>query len=113
MPGKITSTLLALLALAVTLFAQGKGKAAILQPQMTVEKGTYEEPFGKMGEKPAAAWSATTFGAEVDGWPDAGTVRTVVGESIDFVYYLEVGKHGESIAIAQPSASALDNRSVC
>ena len=95
---KITSTLLsvlALLALAVTLFAQGKGKSAILQPQMTLEKGTYKEPFGKMGDKPAAAWSATTLGASVDGKPNAGAVRTVVGEIIDFSCYLEVGKHGE------------------
>jgi hypothetical protein len=95
---KLTSTVLsvvALLALAVTLFAQGNGKGGILQPQMTVEKGTYKAPFGKMGEKPAAAWSATTLGASVDGKPNAGAVRTVTGEIIDFSCYLEVGKHGE------------------
>jgi hypothetical protein len=95
---KLTSTflsVLALLALAATLFAQGKGKGSILQPQMTVEKGAYKAPFGKMGEKPAAAWSATTFGASVDGKPNVGTTKTVVGEIIDFSCYLEIGKHGE------------------
>jgi hypothetical protein len=95
---KLTSTFLsvmALLALAVTLFAQGKGKGGILQPQMTVEKGTYKQPFGKLGEKPAAPWSATTIGASVDGKPNPGTVTTLTGEIIDFSCYLEVGKHGE------------------
>lgn len=95
---KLTSNVLsvvALLALAVTLFAQGKGKGGILQPQMTVEKGTYKAPFGKLGEKPAAAWSATTLGASVDGKPNAGATRTVTGEIIDFSCYLQVGKHGE------------------
>lgn len=92
---RLTSTflsVLALLALAVTLFAQGKG---ILQPQMTVEKGTYKEPMGALGTKPAAAWSATTLGASVDGKPNAGSVKTVVGEIVDFSCYLQVGKHGE------------------
>jgi len=96
----------------VTLFAQGKGKSAILQPQMTVEKGTYKEPFGKVGEKPASAWSATTLGASVDGKPNAGTVRTVVGEIIEFSCYLQVGKHGEKHR-APPSASVQDSRSAC
>jgi hypothetical protein len=62
---------------------------------MTVEKGTYKAPMGKLGEKPAAAWSATTLGASVDGKPNAGAIETVVGEIIDFSCYLEVGKHGE------------------
>lgn len=75
--------------------AQNKGKGGILQPQMTVEKGTYKQPFGKLGEKPAQAWSATTIGASVDSKPNAGTARTLTGEIIDFSCYLEVGKHGE------------------
>jgi hypothetical protein len=81
------------LALAATVFAQGKG--GILQPQMTVEKGSYKQPMGKLGDKPPAAWTATTIEASVDGKPNAGAVKTVVGEIIDFSCYLEVGKHGE------------------
>jgi hypothetical protein len=95
---RLTSTLLsvlALLALAATLFAQNKEKSGILQPQMTVEKGTYKDPMGKLGTTPAALWSATTLGASVDGKPNAGAVRTVVGEIVDFSCYLQVGKHGE------------------
>lgn len=95
---KFTSTFLsalAMLALAATLFAQGKGKSGILQPQMTPSKGTYKEPHGKLGEKPAAPWSATTFGASVDGKPNPGTIRTVTGEIIDFSCYLQIGKHGD------------------
>ena len=95
---RLTSTflsLMALLALAATLFGQGKAKSGILQPQMTVEKGTYKEPMGKLGTAPAAPWSATTIGASVDGKPNAGSVKTVVGEIVDFSCYLEVGKHGE------------------
>lgn len=88
-------SVLALLALAATLFAQGKGKDGILQPQMTVEKGTYKDPLGKLGSKPDAPWSATTIGASVDGKPILGTVKTVVGEIVDFSCYLQVGKHGE------------------
>ena len=42
----------------------GKG---ILQPQMTVETGSYDKPAGKLGQKPAAPWSSTTVGASVDG----------------------------------------------
>ncbi len=95
---KFTSAILsavALLGLAVTMLAQSK--SGILQPQMTVEKGkgTYKEPLGKLGEKPAQPWSATTIGASVDGKPNAGTIKTVTGEIIDFSCYLEVGKHGE------------------
>jgi hypothetical protein len=88
-------SVLALLALAATLLAQSKTKSGILQPQMTVEKGTYKEPMGKLGTAPAAPWSATTLGASVDGKPNTGSVKTVVGEIIDFSCYLEVGKHGE------------------
>jgi hypothetical protein len=88
-------------ALVVSLPAQDKGKAGaksgILQPQMTVaaDGGTYEKPVAALGDKTDQPWSATTVGASVDGKPNAGTVRTVVGEIVDFSCYLEVGKHGE------------------
>lgn len=75
------------------MFAQSK--SGILQPQMTVKMGTYKQPAGKLGQRPSSAWSATTLGASVDGKPNPGTVRTVVGEIVDFSCYLEVGKHGE------------------
>jgi len=86
---------LAVLLLAATMGAQSK--SGILQPQMTVgkDKGTYKAPMAKLGEKSNNLWSATTLGASVDGKPNAGTSRTVVGEIIDFSCYLEVGKHGE------------------
>lgn len=70
---------MALLPLAATLLAKGKGKGGILQPQMTVERGTYKAPFGRMGEKPAAAWTATTLGASVDDKPNAGQIMEVSG----------------------------------
>jgi hypothetical protein len=81
--------------------AQDKGKAGaksgILQPQMAVgpDGGTYSAPMGKIGDKSDQAWSATTIGASVDGKPNAGAVKTIVGEIVDFSCYLEVGKHGE------------------
>ena len=77
--------------------AQQKGakKGNILQPQMTVEGGSYEKPMGKLGTKPAALWSATTVGASVDGKPNPGKEATVVGEIVDFSCYLQIGKHGE------------------
>ena len=87
-----------MLALALTMFAQTKaGKSKILQPQMTpaADGGTYKQPMGKLGEKESAPWSATTLGASVDGKPNPGTVKTVVGEIVDFSCYLEVGKHGD------------------
>ena len=61
---KLTTTLLsllAMLALALTMFAQSKaGKSKILQPQMTpaADGGTYKQPMGKLGEKSAEPWSA-------------------------------------------------------
>ena len=84
----------AVLALALTMSAQDKGKSAdkgkaapavspkILQPQMTVTEGTYAAPHGKLGEKPAQPWSATTVGAAVDGKPPsegAGRGRLGIG----------------------------------
>jgi hypothetical protein len=89
---------------AVSLPAQDKAKAApkaskskILQPQMTPapDGGTYSAPMGKLGEKADAPWSSTTIGASVDGKPNPGMPKTVVGEIVDFSCYLEVGKHGD------------------
>ena len=73
------------------------GASGILQPQMTVaaDAGTYEKPMGKMGEKPASAWTSTTVAAGVDGKPLAGKPTTVTGEIIDISCYLQLGKHGE------------------
>lgn len=73
----------------------GSAKSKILQPQMTVEGGSYSSPMGKLGEKGDQPWTSTTVGASVDGKPNAGTPKTVVGEIVDFSCYLEVGKHGE------------------
>ncbi len=94
---KKTLAVVAISALALTggLMAQAKKKTPILQPQMTVEKGTYKAPMGKMGEKTSEAWSGTTMGASVDGKPQPGKVATLVGEIVDFSCYLQVGKHGE------------------
>ncbi|MFN0168713.1 MAG: hypothetical protein ACKV22_19995 [Bryobacteraceae bacterium] len=82
------------LALASFVYGQAK-KAAILQPQMKVETGSYAAPAGKLGEKPAQAWSATTVGAAVDGKANPAKVATLVGEIVDFSCYLQIGKHGE------------------
>ena len=49
-------------------YAQSK-KGGILQPQMTVETGSYEKPAGTLGTKPAAPWSNTTVAAAVDAKP--------------------------------------------
>ena len=80
--------------------AQGAAKSSrgtrILQPQMTVETGSYEKPAGKLGSDPQAVWTATTVGAAVDGKPNPGAKEaTLVGEIIDFSCYLQIGKHGE------------------
>ena len=83
----------ALLLSVVTVYAADeKGP---LYPQFTPEKGTYDKPFGKLGEKPAQPWSVTTVAAAVDGKPLPAKVVTVVGEVVDFSCYLQVGKHGE------------------
>ena len=84
-------------AIAMALMAQaprGKGPG-ILQPAFTVEKGTYKQPMGKIGEKPSSPWSATTVGASVDGKPNPAKIATINGEILDFSCYLQVGKHGE------------------
>lgn len=84
-----------LLAVAFGVTAQTK-KAPILQPQMTVETGSYEKPAGKLGQKPAAPWSNTTVAAAVDAKPNPGAKEaTLVGEIVDFSCYLQIGKHGE------------------
>jgi hypothetical protein len=82
-----------ILTVALGLYAQ---KSGILQPQMTVETGSYEKPHGKLGSKPPAVWTATTVGAAVDGKPNPGAKEaTMVGEIVDFSCYLQIGKHGE------------------
>lgn len=97
----IIITTLGVIALGVNGFAQGEKKAgsakkgAILQPQMKVETGSYDAPAGKLGEKTAQPWSATTIGAAVDGKANPGAVKTLTGEIVDFSCYLQVGKHGE------------------
>src|ERR1022692_3666450 len=79
----------------VAAMAAGEQGYPILQPQMTVEIGSFKAPAGKLGEVPAQPWSATTIGAAIDGKANTGTVTTVRGEIVDFSCYLEVGKHGE------------------
>ena len=73
----------------------GAAKAKILHPEMAVEGGSDTAPMGKLGDKGDQPWSSTTMGASVDGKPNTGTTRTLVGEIVDFSCYLEVGKHGE------------------
>ena len=77
----------------VAAFAAEQGKG-LLFPNMTPEKGTFEKPFGKMGDKIAQPWSVTTVAAAVDGKPLPGKVVTLVGEIVDYSCYLQVGKHG-------------------
>ena len=96
------------LALASLVYGQAKKVIPILQPQMTVETGSYAAPHGKMGEKPAQPWSATTVGAAVDGKANPAKVATLVGEIIDFSCYLQIGKHGEK----HRSCSELDSVSL-
>lgn len=88
--------------LGTILVAQTPKKAApasaILQPQMTVEGGSYDKPMGKIGDavKAGEEWSTTTLGASVDGKPNPGAKAvTVVGEVLDFSCYMQIGKHGE------------------
>lgn len=85
-----------ILALSSAVFsvAQTK-KGGILQPQMTVETGSYDKPAGKIGQKTAAPWTNTTVAASVDGKPNPAKEATLVGEIVDFSCYLQIGKHGE------------------
>jgi hypothetical protein len=72
-----------------------KKGSGVLQPQMTPNKGTYEQPSGKLGQAPSSPWSASTVGAAVDGKPLPASISTMVGEIIDYSCYLQIGKHGE------------------
>ncbi len=66
----------------------------VLYPQFTPEKGTWDKPEGKLGQKPDNPWSVTTVAAAVDGKPVSGKVTTITGEIIDLSCYMQVGKHG-------------------
>lgn len=66
----------------------------VLHPQMTPEKGTWDKPEGKIGQKPDNPWSVTTVAAAVDGKALPGKVTTLTGEIIDLSCYLQIGKHG-------------------
>ena len=82
---------------AVFAIAAGVGFAVtrdVLHPQMTPEKGTFDKPEGKVGQKTDQPWSVTTVAASVDGKPLPGKLVTVVGEIVDMSCYLQVGKHG-------------------
>jgi hypothetical protein len=68
--------------------------ADLLNPQFKPEKGTYEQPAGKLAMPPDNPWSVTTVAAAVDGKPLPGRVTTLVGEIVDYSCYLQVGKHG-------------------
>src|SRR5260370_1039338 len=82
------------LGLAGCLVVAGASAKDILFPNMTPEKGTFDEPFGKLGEKHKKPWSATTIAAAVDGKPLPGKIVTLVGEIIDISCYTSLGKHG-------------------
>ena len=87
----------ALAGVALFAIAAGVGFAVardVLHPQMTPEKGTFDQPEGKVGQKTDNPWSVTTVAAAVDGKPLPGKVVTVVGEIVDMSCYLQVGKHG-------------------
>lgn len=94
----ILSSLLVVGTAGILLFAdeaKKSGGSGILHPEMKVEGGSYDKPMGKLGEKPAQPWSATSMAAGVDGKPQPGHVVTRVGEIVDFSCYLQLGKHGE------------------
>jgi hypothetical protein len=93
----MTRTLKVIAGLALFAVAAGVGFAVardVLHPQFTPEKGTWDKPEGKLGQKPDNPWSVTTVAAAVDGKPLPGKVVTVVGEIVDMSCYLQVGKHG-------------------
>ena len=72
----------------------GASAKDILFPNMTPEKGSWDAPAGKMGEKGKQPWTQTTVAAGVEGKPLPGKVVTLVGEIIDMSCYLQLGKHG-------------------
>ena len=82
------------LGLAGCLVVAGASAKDILFPKMMPEKGTYDEPFGKLGEKHKTPWSQTTIAAAVDQKPLPGKVVSLVGEIIDLSCYTSLGKHG-------------------
>jgi len=87
------------IALAMGLFVAAMGLSLaiahdVLNPQFTAEKGTFDKPEGKIGEKTDGPWSVTTMAASVNGKPIPGKVTTLVGEIVDYSCYLQVGKHG-------------------
>ena len=84
---------IALAVLACVVIAGASAKE-ILFPAMTPDKGTFEEPHGKLGAKTDAPWSTTTVAAGVGGKPLPGKVVTVVGEIVDYSCYTQLGKHG-------------------
>jgi hypothetical protein len=88
-----TKTIVAI-ALLGCLVIVGVSGADILNPKMTPEKGAFDAPFGKLGDKGTAPWSQTTVAAGVDGKPLRGEVKTIVGEIVDYSCYLQLGKHG-------------------
>jgi hypothetical protein len=64
----------------------------VLQPAMSPD---FTKPMGKLGDKPAEPFSATTIAASVDGKTNPATIKTVTGEIVDFSCYLQIGKHGD------------------
>src|SRR4051812_14148794 len=72
----------------------GWAAADILFPNMTPDKGTWDQPAGKFGEKSTTPWSQTTVAAGVDQKPLPGKSVTLVGEIIDLACYTSLGKHG-------------------
>ena len=64
------------------LVVAGASANDILFPKMTPDKGTFDAPFGKLGDKVTAPWSQTTVAAGVDGKPLKGEVKTIVGEIV-------------------------------
>ena len=94
---KVVLSAACVLAVAGALAAQQGGKkgGGILQPQMTVEGGSYAKPMGSLGTKSDKTWSATTMGASVDGKPNEAKAVSMAGEIVDFSCYLQIGKHGE------------------
>jgi len=72
----------------------GASARDIIFPNMTPEKGTFDNPAGVLAKKPSTPWSQTTVAAGVDQKPLPGKVVTVVGEIIDYSCYLQLGKHG-------------------
>jgi hypothetical protein len=79
----------------VAIPAQESGKMSaskVLQPAMSPD---FTKPMGKLGDKPAAPFSATTIAASVDGKTNPATIKTVTGEIVDFSCYLQIGKHGD------------------